>query len=1155
MVWGAMRCDDVQAVLPSRMLLSNFGLRLVLGKSKTSGPDKIQKEVSVHIMRNLSLTGEDWLKTGYDIWSQDPFNFRRDYLVMEPNKDWANVKRKFLPPSGLSSAMSKLLSSISAPKRVAFGWELMPHTLLLPDGLEAFYSGHSPRNFVTSVAAAIGFSRDERAYLGRWSMGMVSSEEYVRTSRQVVFKIQRAVNRSLIEGKEEQFFEDEVIGKLCDYALSLGANPNRIKKRHCVMSNWTGRMCLGGLFPALEVIDGDWQPEEHGDPPEVLAEKVATLARKEVNAKAHVTKFFITVSRRNSLRRLLSFEFPKEFFAVAIARHYGSLRKFSALGDDRPAIRTSCLQDFAIPADTPENRSQIAAIVSAWETSKEYMAKEIELKAEAKVLGQPRVLQIHERQAMLRAVELVHGSLGEAECPSADYLSLKGEETECNEPTAAPLDEILSKQVSSSSQIQSAVDTSGHIRVTRTKCKAKMPSSTEEYRKIMRVEMFAWLCMASRYKAKHWLHGLTAEPFDLEVKIRPDWSIVLAYEQKLRKEAMKRVLEGHTLADSLIAVTKDSDLKEAYFTTPVALKAASSEQQPNKWSRFNSKGSSGGSFGGKHSFNFPKGKSKGKGKSKAPSVSDQRLKGLSLAWRTPDGRELCFAWNSGNCDGTCGRVGASEPSQNAPSLPPPAQPSQDIPTVKLMYLFAGKSRRSDVAAFLRQAEAAGKCHLILKEFDIERSPDHDLRNAALWKEIYSTLEEGGWTVIVSPPCNTFSRARFQVQHPGPKPLRNRTWPRGFPWLSDFHRSKVDEANFFVDQCFHACEVAVAHKGHFILEHPEDLGVVHGEHPGSIWQWQELLDLIPKCHATCFAIHQCHFGGLTPKPTRFLTSFTISDSRCFIALPKFDKFGVYKGPLPRKCGHVHRHKLIGKTAQRWNTAPSAAYPPGLCEFLAGLVSSGGGVQNKSCSGKGKRACDSKSTESVAKKQKTDAVLVEDEKQKTDTDVVVTEDDIEVISDGEAQAEVGQFDVAACGNSGMPIQVEWDSPTRWKPSQRGGRRSAEMVALADATFQLFCECVDECIPNVRGEAFKLVTGKLAESPFAVQAVDKLRRKFSALLPDKVDAMVLDDGQPFFLRALAQWLKLYNDPDVEWLVDVEDSFATGVCVEVSPGLPSKG
>ena len=74
---------------------------------------------------------------------------------------------------------------------------------------------------------------------------------------------------------------------------------------------------------------------------------------------------------------------------VAIGRHYGTLRKFSALGDDRASIRTACLQDFAIPGDTPASRAQTASVVAAWETAKEYMAKEIELKAEAKVLGQP----------------------------------------------------------------------------------------------------------------------------------------------------------------------------------------------------------------------------------------------------------------------------------------------------------------------------------------------------------------------------------------------------------------------------------------------------------------------------------------------------------------------------------------------------------------------------------------------------------------------------------------------------------------------------------------------------------------------------------------------------------------------------------------------
>ena len=366
---------------------------------------------------------------------------------------------------------------------------------------------------------------------------------------------------------------------------------------------------------------------------------------------------------------------------VAIARHYGSLRKFRALGDTRAEVRRACLHDFAIPQDTPEGRAQSASVVSSWEVAQEYIAKEVEIRAEAKVLGQPRALQVHERQAMLKAVEQVYGILQEAESPSADYLSVKAEETESNEPIAAPLDEVTSKKDSTTSGMQSGLDSSGHIRITRTRTKAKLPSNTEEYRRVMRVEMNAWLCMAARYRAKAWLHGLTPDPFNRFVdfilgdrvyniqvpslqgegvqKVKPDWSIILAYENKLRKEAFKLVIrEGYTLAEALGSVIKDADLKETYFTTPVALRAAMSVERPppNKFQRSSYKG-----------FGDFKGDWKGKGKSWKGGKGDKggkgskgevrkELQGLQLAWRTPDGRDLCFAFNSGSCDGKCNRV-------------------------------------------------------------------------------------------------------------------------------------------------------------------------------------------------------------------------------------------------------------------------------------------------------------------------------------------------------------------------------------------------------------------------------------------------------------------------------------------------------------------
>ncbi len=268
----------------------------------------------------------------------------------------------------------------------------------------------------------------------------------------------------------------------------------------------------------------------------------------------------------------------------------------------------------------------------------------------------------------------------------------------------------------------------------------------------------------------------------------------------------------------------------------------------------------------------------------------------------------------------------------------PDHSSDHCVQVNVIYLFAGKQRKADIGEFLRAAEQRGLISLQLKEFDIERQSDHDLTNQDLWSEIFTLIECGNWTVIVSTPCNTFSRARFQfLMHPGPKPVSSQpNMARGFPWLNSRDRKAVDEANFFVTKSIEAAKKALQHDGHFLLEHPEDLGQVQGECPGTIWQWDEVLDLLTFPGVITFAIHHCMFGGQTPKPTRFMTSLPIDDQRCFLRLPRFDKSGFYLGPLPRDCGRTHAVKLIGKSDNGWKTSPSAAYPAGLCEFLANQI---------------------------------------------------------------------------------------------------------------------------------------------------------------------------------------------------------------------------
>ena len=106
-----------------------------------------------------------------------------------------------------------------------------------------------------------------------------------------------------------------------------------------------------------------------------------------------------------------------------------------------------------------------------------------------------------------------------------------------------------------------------------------------------------------------------------------------------------------TLAEALTRVTKDPDLKEAFFTTPLAL---TTTETPQKFAKYNSKGHQEGNYKGKGKG---KGKQFGKSGNKGGKSYNKGKHGdLSLVSQTPDGRDICFAYSSQGCAGKCGRV-------------------------------------------------------------------------------------------------------------------------------------------------------------------------------------------------------------------------------------------------------------------------------------------------------------------------------------------------------------------------------------------------------------------------------------------------------------------------------------------------------------------
>ena len=358
----------------------------------------------------------------------------------------------------------------------------------------------------------------------------------------------------------------------------------------------------------------------------------------------------------------------------AIAQHYRSLRVFSTIADSKADVREALKNDFGIdPAANAAARASVAKVVTAWEVSRELSSKEQEMKAEAKVLGLPRNLQHSERQAMIKSVEIVLGSLQESETPSNEYLALKVEECENNEPLALGLDEVQSKFEATTSMLQSSLDTSGHVRVTKTKSKGKLPEDTESLRRVLKLEGITWLCMAAKFRNKSWLHGLELAnclkyidfilgekvnglkvPVDGQsVPVKPPWNIVLTYEHRLRREAFKLVQSGeNTLSEALALVVKNADLKESYFTTPIALSSSASSGHALKWQRTGDY-----EWKGKGKDKDGKGK-KGKGKKGKGKGESKDQYGQTLVSSTPDGRELCYAFNAQGCSGKCGRVHA-----------------------------------------------------------------------------------------------------------------------------------------------------------------------------------------------------------------------------------------------------------------------------------------------------------------------------------------------------------------------------------------------------------------------------------------------------------------------------------------------------------------
>ena len=296
MIWGTLRADDVQNIDPSSLQFSQVGLRFVLGRTKTSGPGRRVGTLPGFVSRTTGISGLDWMAEGMRILRSEEFGWSRDFLCPHFSADWDDCSRDYLDAEGLALQIRRFLSELRTPFRHEGRWGLN-RELLIPGRLVHYWTGHSARHTLPSLAAALDIGKEKRDFLGRWAYSQHGSQDYVLTARQVVHAVQNHVCKSLLTGG---YIEEEVLNDLEGHARTCGIGPEALAGHHVLRWDGARRIwALGGTFPAFQVA-GHNRAEAAGDLDAETKEPFKVVENSKIEGDF---PYFITISR-SGFRRL-----------------------------------------------------------------------------------------------------------------------------------------------------------------------------------------------------------------------------------------------------------------------------------------------------------------------------------------------------------------------------------------------------------------------------------------------------------------------------------------------------------------------------------------------------------------------------------------------------------------------------------------------------------------------------------------------------------------------------------------------------------------------------------------------------------------------------------------------------------------------------------
>ena len=357
-------------------------------------------------------------------------------------------------------------------------------------------------------------------------------------------------------------------------------------------------------------------------------------------------------SAATDLRFLLSRNDVSDAIQLELYRRkVNTVAKFSTFfrGDDD--LVQVLAQNFNTDAAAGlDQRAQVAAVMVSWKESVTKVKRQAEVEAEMGSRDWARPVPNSDYILLRNAYQSAFGPMEDKVTPSKEYLEKKLQELEHGEFRAESMTEVVSRDEVDPDVMVPLLDSRGNFSVKRGSSTVALPTGPEQLRRRLSVMQNALLMMRLKYTAREEIADVEKDVFDKYKDYllgdfcwglastdlhgnqihTPPWSLVISYEQAIRKKAYSLMtLEGLTFDKALPAAYKDPVTKERHFITPLALYAKRAHPNSEYWGDWN-----------------PKGKGKGKGKGKDKNKGKDTTKGAAT---TPEGEKICFRFNQGKC--------------------------------------------------------------------------------------------------------------------------------------------------------------------------------------------------------------------------------------------------------------------------------------------------------------------------------------------------------------------------------------------------------------------------------------------------------------------------------------------------------------------------